>query len=142
KPLKVDINDEAVKIIAGAARFTPRLANRLLKRARDFSEVNNIATINKDAAEKTLEMMSIDNLGLEPTDRQLLETIIKKFHGGPVGIQTLAAAMNDDKGIIEDVYEPFLMSIGLLLRTPSGRVVTPACYKHLGLKVPEDGGLF
>ncbi|MDD5547912.1 MAG: Holliday junction branch migration DNA helicase RuvB [Candidatus Pacebacteria bacterium] len=140
--LKVSICEQAIKIIARAARFTPRTANRLLKRVRDYSEVNDLESITEEAAEKTLEMLEVDNMGLEPTDRQLLMTIIEKFHGGPVGIQTLAAAMNDDRGIIEDVYEPYLMSIGLLLRTPSGRVVAPEAYKHLGVKIPEDGGLF
>jgi holliday junction DNA helicase RuvB len=85
--------------------------------------------------------LEIDHLGLEPTDRQLLSIIIDKFHGGPVGIQTLAAALNDDRGIIEDVYEPYLMSIGLLNRTPAGRLVTPEAYRHLGYKAPEDGKL-
>jgi Holliday junction DNA helicase RuvB len=88
-----------------------------------------------------MAMLEIDHLGLEPTDRQLLTIIIEKFRGGPVGIQTLAAALNDDRGIIEDVYEPYLMSIGLLNRTPAGRLVTPAAYKHLGIKQKDEGGL-
>ncbi len=127
----------ALRVIAEASRFTPRTANRLLRRVRDYSEVNNLTTITEAAARSTLEMLEIDQLGLEPTDRQLLLTIIEKFHGGPVGIQTLAASLNDDRGIIEDVYEPYLMSIGLLNRTPAGRLVTPAAYKHLGYK--NDG---
>ena len=85
-----------------------------------------------------MEMLEVDHLGLEPTDRQLLVTIIEKFHGGPVGIQTLAAALNDDRGIIEDVYEPYLMSIGLLNRTPAGRRVTAEGYQHLGYKMSKD----
>lgn len=141
KILNMSIDDEATKELAKASRFTPRTANRLLKRVRDYSEVNDVKKISKDVAQKTLEMLEVDCLGLEPTDRQLLNVIIEKFHGGPVGIQTLAAAMNDDRGIIEDVYEPYLMSIGLLLRTPSGRVVAPAAYKHLGVKIPDEGGL-
>ncbi len=139
--LGVKIDDGAVSLIARASRFTPRVANRLLRRARDYSEVNNLGEINEEATGATLGMLEIDELGLEPTDRQLLTTIIDKFHGGPVGIQTLAAALNDDRGIIEDVYEPYLMSIGLLNRTPAGRLVTPAAYKHLGRKSPDDGGL-
>ncbi len=135
--LGLKINDEAIAIIAKASRFTPRAANRLLRRVRDYAEVNNLEEVNGDAAKKTLEMLEIDHIGLEPTDRQLLKIIIDKFHGGPVGIQTLAAALNDDQGIIEDVYEPYLMSVGLLNRTPAGRRVTADGYRHLGYKVPE-----
>lgn len=139
--LGVKITDGAVSMIARASRFTPRAANRLLKRVRDYSDVNNLEVIDEEAAKATLGMLEIDHLGLEPTDRQLLSAIIEKFHGGPVGIQTLAAALNDDRGIIEDVYEPYLMSIGLLNRTPAGRLVTPEAYRHLGYKAPEDGKL-
>ncbi len=141
KLLGVTTEPAALSAIAKASRFTPRTANRLLKRARDYSEVNNMDRITEEAAKNTLEMLEIDHLGLEPTDRQLLTTIVDKFHGGPVGIQTLAAALNDDRGIIEDVYEPYLMSIGLLNRTPSGRRVTAEGYKHLGYKIPEGGML-
>lgn len=141
KLLGVSAEPAALSAIAKASRFTPRTANRLLKRARDYSEVNNLSTITEEAAKNTLEMLEVDHLGLEPTDRQLLSIIIDKFHGGPVGIQTLAAALNDDRGIIEDVYEPYLMSIGLLNRTPSGRRVTAEGYKHLGYKIPEGGML-
>ncbi len=137
KLLGMKIDEPAVSLIAQSSRFTPRAANRLLKRVRDYAEVNNIKLINEETARKTLEMLEIDNLGLEPTDRQLLSTIIEKFHGGPVGVQTLAAALSDDRGIIEDVYEPYLMKIGLLIRTPAGRLVTPAAYKHLGFKAPD-----
>jgi Holliday junction DNA helicase RuvB len=139
--LSVPMTNEAAHKIARASRFTPRVANRLLRRVRDYAEVHNLKEINEEATNATLEMLEIDHLGLEPTDRQLLSAIIEKFHGGPVGVQTLAAALNDDRGIIEDVYEPYLMSIGLLNRTPAGRLVTPAAYKHLGYPVPGDGGL-
>lgn len=135
--LGIEINSEAMKIIATASRFTPRVANRLLKRVRDYSEVNDIKKIDADAANKTLEMLEIDDLGLEPHDRRLLDIIIKKFNGGPVGVNTLAAALNDERGNIEDIYEPYLMRLGLLSRTPSGRVVTEETYKHLGIKPPE-----
>lgn len=138
KLLNIDIDSEAIVILARASRFTPRVANRLLKRVRDYVEVNNVQKVDVAAAKATMEMLEIDDLGLEPTDRQLLRAIIEKFHGGPVGIQTLAAALNDDRGIIEDVYEPYLMSIGLLNRTPAGRRVTAAGYKHLGYKISED----
>ncbi len=139
--LKMELEPDALKAIACAARFTPRIANRLLRRVRDYAEVNDLPRITKEATATTLEMLEIDELGLEPTDRQLLTIIIEKFHGGPVGIQTLAAALNDDRGIIEDVYEPYLMSIGLLNRTPAGRLVTPAAYKHLGYPKSEEGFL-
>lgn len=135
--LKLKILPDAVKVIAAASRFTPRVANRLLKRVRDYSEVNSISTIDKKTAEKTMEMLEIDHLGLEPQDRRLLDVIIKKFHGGPVGVNTLAAALSDERGTVEDIYEPFLMRLGLLARTPSGRVVTEAAYKHLGIPLPE-----
>lgn len=141
KILGLKIDEPAVSIIAKCSRFTPRAANRLLKRVRDYAEVNNFKMVNAEVAKKTMEMLEVDDLGLEPTDRQLLSAIIEKFHGGPVGIQTLAAALSDDKGIIEDVYEPYLMKVGLLVRTPAGRLVTPAAYKHLGFKLPDDGGL-
>ncbi|HEY4500079.1 MAG TPA: Holliday junction branch migration DNA helicase RuvB [Candidatus Paceibacterota bacterium] len=139
--LQLNIQDVALNLLAHASRFTPRVANRLLRRLRDYSEVNDIKVIDETTTRHTLEMLEIDQLGLEPTDRQLLSTIIEKFHGGPVGIQTLAAALNDDRGIIEDVYEPYLMSIGLLNRTPAGRLVTPAAYKHLGYSKSEEGFL-
>ena len=135
--LKLKVLPEAIKVIAGASRFTPRVANRLLKRARDYSQVHSIDTIDKKTAEKTMEMLEIDHLGLEPQDRRLLEVIIKKFHGGPVGVNTLAAALSDERGNIEDIYEPYLMRLGLLARTPAGRVVTEAAYKHLGVQAPE-----
>lgn len=138
KVLNLNINAEAVRMIAAASRFTPRVANRLLKRVRDYSEVRSSGIIDADVAAKTLEMLEVDKLGLEPQDRRLLETIIKKFKGGPVGAATLAAALNDDRGNIEDVYEPYLMSIGLLARTPGGRVVTKDAYKHLGIASPDS----
>ncbi|NCN52979.1 Holliday junction branch migration DNA helicase RuvB [Candidatus Wolfebacteria bacterium] len=134
KLLEMNLDDNAVLLIAEASRFTPRVANRLLRRVRDYAEVNDIKEIGAETAKTTLDMLEIDNLGLEPTDRELLKIIIDKFQGGPVGIQTLAAALNDDRGIIEDVYEPYLMTIGLLNRTPAGRTVTPKAYKHLGYK--------
>lgn len=136
--LKLKISPEAVKAIAGASRFTPRVANRILKRVRDYAEVNSAKEIDEDIAKKTLAMLEIDNLGLEPHDRRLLQVIIEKFKGGPVGANTLAAALNDERGNIEDIYEPYLMSVGLLARTPSGRMVTEAAYKHLGIKPPEN----
>ncbi|HVM77324.1 MAG TPA: Holliday junction branch migration DNA helicase RuvB [Candidatus Paceibacterota bacterium] len=151
KILGVHATPEAVQILAGAARGTPRVANRLLRRARDFAEVHgaarvssesggaSIVAIDRDAALKTLEMLEIDEAGLEPQDRRLLMTIIEKFHGGPVGINTLAAALSEDKGVIEDIYEPFLMTLGFLQRSSAGRIVLPAAYKHL--KIRDEGEL-
>ncbi len=135
--LGLRVEPPAVATIARASRFTPRVANRLLKRVRDYVDVHEHPAVTADIAHKTLELLEIDNLGLEPYDRRILEVIITKFHGGPVGVGTLAAALNEDKGIIEDVYEPYLMSIGLLQRTPSGRTATLEAYSHLGLEDPS-----
>lgn len=129
--LETEIETAAVSYLAKASRFTPRVANRLLKRCRDYSQVHGQGKITREIAEKTLKMLEIDDLGLEKTDRNLLEIIINKFNGGPVGLKALAAALNEEPGTIEDVYEPFLMSLGFLHRTPAGRVTTPAAYKHL-----------
>ena len=129
--LETSITNEAIEWLASASRFTPRTANRLLKRCRDWAQVHHNKKIDKDAVLKTLEMMEIDKIGLEETDRQLLKIIIDNFNGGPVGIQSLAAALNEERGTIEDVYEPFLMQIGFLKRTPNGRVATREAYKHL-----------
>ena len=136
--LKLNIGSEAIKLIAQAARFTPRVANRLLKRVRDYVEVHDNPVVTIEAVQKTFQLLEIDNLGLEPSDRRLIEIIIKKFNGGPVGLNTLAAALNDDSGSIEDIYEPYLMSIGFLLRTSTGRIVTSAAYKHLGFNPPQE----
>lgn len=136
--LGANVSSEAVEILAMASRATPRVANRLLKRARDYAEVQDKNEIDAAAARKTLELLDIDERGLEPQDRRLLETIINKFGGGPVGLSTLAAALNEEKGVIEDIYEPYLMSLGFLQRTPAGRVALPAAYEHLGIKRPGE----
>jgi Holliday junction DNA helicase RuvB len=132
--LGLEIEPEAVSLVAQASRFTPRLANRLLKRSRDFAEVNNLRTISPEAARQTLSLLEIDELGLETVDRQLLEIIIKKFKNRPVGIQALTAALGEERGIIEEIYEPYLMKMGLLERTPAGRIATEAALKHLNLQ--------
>lgn len=137
--LKTAVSDGAVEKLAQASRFTPRVANRLLKRARDFKEVKKYPTITDEVVEKTLAMLEIDELGLEQTDRELLRIIIEKFSGGPVGVKALSAALNEEVATIEDIYEPFLMSLGLLERTPVGRIATPAAYRHL--KIKERGDL-
>ncbi|MGC9610663.1 MAG: Holliday junction branch migration DNA helicase RuvB [Minisyncoccia bacterium] len=134
--LGVKITKEAVAKLALASRFTPRTANRLLKRARDYAQVYKQPGINDETVQKTLEMLDIDALGLEETDRELLRIIIKKFNGGPVGLKTLAAALNEEMETIEGVFEPFLMKLGLLHRSPLGRVATPLAYEHL--KIPRD----
>ncbi len=134
KILGVGFHPEAIEILAQASRATPRIANRLLKRARDYSEVNGTGVVDANIAFKTLELLDIDNRGLEPHDRRLLKIIIDKFNGGPVGINTLAAALNEDKGVIEDIYEPYLMSLGFLQRSSAGRLVMPAAYEHLKVK--------
>jgi len=133
KILNVKITKEAISSLAEASRFTPRVANRLLKRARDYAQIKKIPEIDLGVVTKTLEMLEIDNLGLEETDRELLKTIIEKFNGGPVGIKTLAAALNEEIDTIEEIYEPFLMRLGFLKRTPSGRVATDLAYTHLHL---------
>lgn len=131
--MKIKIDPDAVSALAMASRFTPRVANRLLKRARDFSEVNNFKIIGFDIISETLKLLEIDNLGLESCERCLLETIIKKFNNRPVGINALAAILSEEKGAIEEIYEPYLMKLGFIRRTPSGRVATQEAYKHLGL---------
>lgn len=136
--LGASVSPEAIEILAKASRSTPRVANRLLKRARDYAEVQGKSVIDAEEAKKTLELLDIDELGLEPQDRRLLEVIINKFRGGPVGLSTLAAALNDEKGVIEEIYEPYLISLGFLQRTPAGRIVLPAAYDHLGVKRPGE----
>lgn len=138
KILNIETDQEGIKEIAKRARRTPRVANRLLKRVRDFAQVHGNGKINKKIAEEALAMLEIDDLGLEPVDRLIVQTIIEKFNGGPVGVETLAAATSEEKDTICDIYEPYLMQVGFLARTPQGRVATNAAYKHLGLKSPKD----
>jgi Holliday junction DNA helicase RuvB len=138
KILNISIESSAAEKLSHAARFTPRTANRLLKRARDYAQMYSNNNINIDAVYKTLELLEIDELGLDKTDREILSVIIQKFNGGPVGLKSLGAAINEEPGTIEDVYEPYLIKIGLLHRTPSGRVVTKLAHQHLGI---SDSGL-
>ena len=121
--------------IAGRSRGTPRIANRLLKRIRDFAEYENAGRIDLPLAKKGLVRLEVDDLGLDITDINILRTIIEKFNGGPVGLDTLAASTGEDAGTIEDVYEPYLLQLGFIARTPRGRVCTQAAYKHLGIKL-------
>ena len=131
--LNIEAEPEALKIIAQRSRFTPRVANRLLKRARDFAQVEGKGIITKEIAKQSLEFLEIDKLGLEPGDRRILEIIIKNFSGGPVGLQALAAATSEEKDTILDIYEPYLMQLGLIERTSQGRVATKTAYQHLGI---------
>jgi len=131
--LNITIDQKGALKIAASSRGTPRIANRLLKRIRDFAQVKGNNTIDKEIAKKGLILLEIDNLGLDNTDRQLLLTIIEKFSGGPVGLDTLAAAISEEPNTIEDVYEPYLIQIGFISKTPRGRVITPLVYKHLSI---------
>ena len=129
--LKVKIDKPAAGILALRSRLTPRIANRLLKRVRDYADVNGDGIIDTELSHKSLELMDIDELGLDNADRMLLEAIIENYDGGPVGVETLAAITAEERGTIEDFYEPYLMQIGLIERTPRGRKVTLKAYKHL-----------
>lgn len=133
--LKIEITDKGAYEIASRSRGTPRIANRLLKRVRDFAQVQGDGVITDEIADVALSSLEIDKLGLDNIDRTMLETIIKKFAGGPVGVETLASAVGEDIDTIEDVYEPYLMQMGFLNRTPRGRTVTVEAYKHLGIAV-------
>ncbi len=132
--LKVTINQQAATTLAGRSRLTPRIANRLLKRVRDYADINGDGIIDVSLSEKALELLEIDELGLDPADRMLLEAIIESYNGGPVGVETLAALTAEERSTIEDFIEPYLMQIGLLERTPRGRKVTFKAYRHLGKK--------
>ena len=133
KILNTQIDSDAAEEIARRSRNTPRVANRLLKRVRDFAQIKNHGVINNIIAKESLDCLEIDKIGLDMTDRKILETIINKFGGGPVGLDTLAAATNEEPETIEDVCEPYLLQLGYIRRTPRGRVVTQLGYKHLGL---------
>ena len=135
--LGIEIDPKGAAEIATRSRGTPRIANRLLKRSRDFAEVMGNGIITKDIADLALARMEIDPLGLDNIDRLMLTTMVKNYNGGPVGLETIAAAIGEDPATIEDVYEPYLMQIGFLSRTPRGRKVTPAGFRHLGLNLPD-----
>ncbi|GAB6005656.1 Holliday junction branch migration DNA helicase RuvB [Geobacillus vulcani] len=135
--LQIGIEREAALELARRARGTPRIANRLLRRVRDFAQVRGEGGITLPLAVEALERLQVDRLGLDQIDHKLLSAMIEKFAGGPVGLETLAAVIGEEAQTIEEVYEPYLMQIGLLQRTPRGRVVTPAAYTHLGMEVPK-----
>ena len=142
--LSVRLERDGAGEIARRSRGTPRIANRLLRRVRDFAEVRADGVIRRDVARDALKLLDVDDIGLEPMDRTLLSTIVDKYDGGPVGIETLAASIGEERDTLEDVYEPYLLQIGFLQRTPKGRVATKAAWRHLGRdpgKEPQ-GGLF
>lgn len=134
--LEVGIDDKGCVEIARRARGTPRIANRLLRRVRDYADIKADGSINADTADKALNLLNVDKLGLDAMDRRLLNAIIHKFDGGPVGVDNLGAALSEETGTLEEVIEPYLIQQGLLMRTPRGRVVTPHTYRHFGLEAP------
>jgi Holliday junction DNA helicase RuvB len=138
KILNVPINNDAAGLLAERSRLTPRIANRLLKRVRDFADVNGDGIIDSELTHRALDLLEVDKLGLDAADRRLLEAIIEFHDGGPVGVETLAALTAEERSTIEDFYEPYLMQIGLLERTPRGRKVTARAWEHLGKKNPHS----
>ena len=135
--LRVEIDDEGALELARRSRGTPRLANRFLKRIRDFAQVRFDGRITAKVAKEALDLMEVDPIGLDNTDRSVIETMIRQFGGGPVGIDAIATTIGEDPGTIEEVYEPYLLQTGLIARTPRGRIVTAEGYKHFGMKPPE-----
>lgn len=135
--LDVEIEDSGAEEIAGRSRGTPRIANRLLRRVRDYAQVRGKGRISREIASEALELMNVDKNGLDDIDRRLLVSIIEKFSGGPVGLSTLSAAISEEKDAIEDIYEPYLIQLGFLHRTPRGRIATKAAYEHLGIPIPR-----
>ena len=138
KILKIKCDPDGALEIARRSRGTPRISNRLIKRVRDFAQVRGDGVITREAASDALNVLEIDELGLDKTDRAMLTTMIKKFGGGPVGLDTLAASTGEDAGTIEDVYEPYLMQLGFIMRTPRGRVLTPTAYEHMKMPMPQE----
>lgn len=138
--LDVELDEAGGREIAGRARGTPRIANNLLKRVRDYAQVRAGNRVTRDVADKALEMLDIDKYGLDDMDKRILETIIHKFSGGPVGLSTVAVSVGEEADTIEDVYEPYLIQEGYLCRTARGRMVTDRCYERLGLKAPQREG--
>lgn len=139
KLMNVPVQEDATVLMAKCSRGTPRVANRLLKRIRDFSQVKGNGTVDKKITEKALKALGVDALGLEKLDREILSTVIERFYGGPVGIDTIAASIGEERVTIEEAYEPYLIQSGLLYRTQKGRMVSRLGYEHMGLKYPHDG---
>lgn len=133
--LRIDVDEDGAFEIARRSRGTPRVANRLLKRVRDFAQIKASGVIDRETADKALKLLEIDNMGLDDIDKKMLLTVINKFDGGPVGLDTLAASIGEDSGTIEDVYEPYLLQIGFINRTPRGRIATRSAYRHFGINI-------
>jgi Holliday junction DNA helicase RuvB len=144
--LKLKIDDESIDLIACRARGTPRVANRLLKRIRDYAQVKANGIVNQQVTLEAMGKLEVDQLGLDEIDRKVMKTIIEKFDGGPVGLDTIAASISEESDTIEGVYEPYLLQLGFLDRTPRGRVATRLAYEHLGIaykkKAPPQGNLW
>ncbi|QEC48895.1 Holliday junction branch migration DNA helicase RuvB [Baekduia soli] len=140
--LGCEVQEAGASAIARRSRGTPRVANRLLKRVRDFAEVRGRGVVDAATADAALDLLQIDDLGLDRLDREILSAVCSKFGGGPVGLSTLAVTVGEEQDTIEDVYEPYLLQCGFLMRTPRGRVATAGAYAHLGLEAPEDPALF
>lgn len=137
KILRCEIEDKAAQRLAESSRQTPRIANRLLRRARDFAEYHSHKIITLDVVEKALELLGVDYLGLDGMDREILKTMIEKFNGGPVGLNTISSALSEEEATLEDIYEPFLIQLGFIERTPRGRIATNRAFKHLGIENPN-----
>ncbi len=138
--LDVPIAEQAARIIAERSRGTPRIANRLLRRVRDYAAVRADGAVDAETAEKALAVFEVDHAGLDKVDRAILEAVIHKFGGGPVGLSTLAIAVGEEPETVEDAYEPFLLQQGMIQRTPRGRIATALAYDHLGIARPDPGG--
>ena len=136
--MDTEMDQQAAAEIARRSRGTPRIANRLLRRVRDFAQVRGDGTITKELSNYALELLQVDRLGLDHIDHKLLKGIIEKFRGGPVGLETISATIGEEALTIEDVYEPYLLQIGFLQRTPRGRMATPLAYEHFQMEVPTD----
>lgn len=134
KILKCEIEEKAAEVLAGSSRQTPRIANRLLRRARDYADYKGVKKIDEKLVKESLNSLNVDHLGLDRTDREILSSIIDKFSGGPVGLNTIAASVAEEEATLEDIYEPFLLQLGFIERTPRGRVATRRAYDHLGLR--------
>jgi Holliday junction DNA helicase RuvB len=138
--LEVDLRDDGAEEIAGRCRGTPRIANRLLRRVRDYAEVRADGAVTREVARAALAVYDVDELGLDRLDRAVLGALVRSFHGGPVGLSTIAVAVGEEAATVEEVCEPYLVRAGLLARTPRGRVATPAAWSHLGVHPPEPAG--
>jgi len=139
KVLEVEATDRGIKELARRSRGTPRIANRLLRRVRDFAQVEGDGSITHDLAHSALDLLGIDSMGLQPTDRRLMELLLLRYSNFPVGVRTLSVSLGEEPDTIAEVYEPYLIKIGFLARTPRGRVATPEAYKHFGIPYDGDG---